>query len=140
GPSEIGVHPTHSEWEGQTFDHPRHHKIALMCDNIETTVAELRVQGAQFRGPVEQREYGRVIMMAVPGSADIPGYEPTHQLGYNLQGLSSLSQPRKDFIDRLTRVSLAAARARGGGCARMRFCSRGFAHGDCPSFGDSWRG
>jgi catechol 2,3-dioxygenase-like lactoylglutathione lyase family enzyme len=29
GPSEMGVHPTHSEWEGQTYDHPRHHSIAL---------------------------------------------------------------------------------------------------------------
>ena len=35
GPSEMGVHPTHSEWEGQTYDHPRHHSIALMCDDIE---------------------------------------------------------------------------------------------------------
>src|SRR5262249_17983961 len=68
GPSEMGVHPTHSEWEGQTYDHPRHHSIALMCDDIETTVGELRAKGAQFRGPIEQREYGRVIMVVVPGA------------------------------------------------------------------------
>ena len=36
GPSEMGVHPTHSEWEGQTYDHPRHHSIALMCDDIDS--------------------------------------------------------------------------------------------------------
>ena len=52
GPSETGVHPTHSEWEGQIYNHPRHHSIALMCDDIEKTVEELRAKGAQFRGAI----------------------------------------------------------------------------------------
>jgi hypothetical protein len=56
----------------------------LMCDDIDTTVGELRAKGAQFRGPVEQREYGRVIMMIVPGADDIQLYHPTHKLAYNL--------------------------------------------------------
>ena len=84
GPSEMGVHPTHSEWEGQTYDHPRHHAIALMCDDIGATVEELRAKGAQFRGPIEEREYGRVITMIVPGSDDIQLYQPSHKLAYNL--------------------------------------------------------
>jgi Glyoxalase/Bleomycin resistance protein/Dioxygenase superfamily len=84
GPSELGVHPTHSEWEGKTYDHPRHHAIALMCDDIERTVSELRAKGAQFRGPIEEREYGRVIMIIVPGADDIQLYQPTHKLAYNL--------------------------------------------------------
>ena len=71
GPSEMGVHPTHSEWEGRTYDYPRHHSLALMCDDIETTVADLRERGAQFRGGIEQREYGRIIMITVPGADDI---------------------------------------------------------------------
>ena len=66
GPSEMGVHPTHSESEGQTYDYPRHHSIALMCDDIDATVHELRSKGAQFRGPIEQREYGRITMLMVP--------------------------------------------------------------------------
>jgi catechol 2,3-dioxygenase-like lactoylglutathione lyase family enzyme len=82
GPSEMGVHPTR-EWEGQTYDHPRHHSIALMCDDIEATVTELRAKGAQFRGRIEQREYGRVIM-AVAGADDIQLYQPSHKLAYNL--------------------------------------------------------
>src|SRR5438046_1583210 len=49
GPSELGVHPTHSEWEGKTYDYPRHHSIALMCDDIDTTVGDLRSKGAQFQ-------------------------------------------------------------------------------------------
>jgi len=84
GPSERGVHPTHNEWEGQMYDYPCHHSIALMCDDIDPTVGELRAKGAQFRGPVHQREYGRVIMMIVPCADDIQLYQPTHKLAYNL--------------------------------------------------------
>jgi catechol 2,3-dioxygenase-like lactoylglutathione lyase family enzyme len=27
GYTEMGVHPTHSVWECQTYDHPRHHSV-----------------------------------------------------------------------------------------------------------------
>jgi hypothetical protein len=55
-----------------------------MCDDIEATVSKLRVKGAQFRGDIEQREYGRVIMMIVPGADDIQLYQPSHKLAYDL--------------------------------------------------------
>ena len=84
GPSEMGVHPTHSVWEGKTYEHPRQHSIALMCDDIEATVEQLRAKGAQFREAIEEREYGRVIMMIVPGTDDMQLYQPTHKLAYNL--------------------------------------------------------
>lgn len=84
GPSEMGVHPTNSEWEGKTYDYPRHHSIALMCDDIDTTISELQEKGAQFRESVEQQIYGRVIMMISPGADDILLYQPTHNIAYNL--------------------------------------------------------
>ena len=84
GPSEMGVHPTHAEWEGKTYDHPRHHLIALMCNDIDATIQDLRARGAEFRGPVEQREYGRVVMMMVPGADDIQLYQPSHKRAYDL--------------------------------------------------------
>lgn len=52
GPSEMGVHPTHSVWEGRTYDHPRHHEVSLMCDDIEATRADLEAKGATFSTPV----------------------------------------------------------------------------------------
>ncbi|HVS72913.1 MAG TPA: VOC family protein [Phycisphaerae bacterium] len=84
GPSELGVHPTRSEWEGKTYEFPRHHSIALMCDDLEKTVVELRAKGAQFRGGVQEQGYGRVIMMVVPGIDDIQLYQPRHKLAYDL--------------------------------------------------------
>ena len=79
------MHPAHSVWEGKTYDHPRQHSIAIMCDDIEATVNELRAKGAQFREEIEEREDGRVIIMIVPGAADMQVYQPTHKLAYNLQ-------------------------------------------------------
>jgi len=80
----MGVHPTHSEWEGKTYDHPRQHSIAIMCDDIEATVDELRAKGAQLREGMEECEYGRFIMMIVLGADDMQLYQPTHKLAYNL--------------------------------------------------------
>jgi len=84
GPSELGVHPTHSEWEGKTYDSPRHHLISFMCDDLEKTIAELQAKGAQFRGPIQHQPYGHIAMMLVPGADDIQLYQPTHKLAYDL--------------------------------------------------------
>jgi catechol 2,3-dioxygenase-like lactoylglutathione lyase family enzyme len=84
GPSELGVHPTHSEWEGKTYDFSRHHSIAIMCDDLDSTMAELRSKGAQFRGAIQHQPYGHIVMMIVPGADDIQLYQPTHKLAYNL--------------------------------------------------------
>ena len=53
------MHPTHSVWEGKTYDRPRQHSIAIMCDDIDANMDELRAKGAHFRGAIEEREYGR---------------------------------------------------------------------------------
>ncbi len=45
GPSEAGVHPTHTEWEGKTHDSPRKHVISFMCDDVAATRAELEAKG-----------------------------------------------------------------------------------------------
>ena len=41
GPSEVGVHPTTTVWEGREHSSPRHHELSLMCDDLEATRAEL---------------------------------------------------------------------------------------------------
>ena len=41
GPSELGVHPTSGVHRGETWTAPRHHSLALMCDDLDATMAEL---------------------------------------------------------------------------------------------------
>ncbi len=84
GPSEMGVHPTHSVWEGRTYDSPRHHEISLMCDDIEVTRAELEGKGATFSSPITDEGYGLVTMLDVPAADPIMLYQPKHTTAYSL--------------------------------------------------------
>jgi catechol 2,3-dioxygenase-like lactoylglutathione lyase family enzyme len=84
GPSEMGVHPTHAEWEGETYDYPRHHAISLMCDDVEATRADLEAKGATFSAPVADEGYGLVTTMDVPGADPIQLYQPKHETAYGL--------------------------------------------------------
>jgi catechol 2,3-dioxygenase-like lactoylglutathione lyase family enzyme len=84
GPSELGVHPTHQTYEGVTYDHPRQHTISLVCVDLERTMAELESRGAEFAGAVEEEEYGRTVMLKVPGADDVMLYEPRHPTAYDL--------------------------------------------------------
>jgi catechol 2,3-dioxygenase-like lactoylglutathione lyase family enzyme len=84
GPSELGVHPTAGEHEGQPWTAPKHHSIAVMCDDLDTTVAELENRGAQFAGDAQEMGFGRGVVMHVPGADDMLLYEPRHATAYDL--------------------------------------------------------
>jgi catechol 2,3-dioxygenase-like lactoylglutathione lyase family enzyme len=78
GPSEIGVHP--SSWQGadgpggtrQRFD------ISLMCDDLDTTMAELKDRGAEFQTEVHEQSWGREVQLEVPGAGPITLYQPSY--------------------------------------------------------------
>jgi catechol 2,3-dioxygenase-like lactoylglutathione lyase family enzyme len=84
GPSELGVHPTHSEWGGQVYESPRHVEISFMCDDIAATRAELEDRGARFDGDVVDEGWGLRTSMLVPGADPIGLYEPRHEVAYTL--------------------------------------------------------
>ncbi|MDQ3425172.1 MAG: VOC family protein, partial [Actinomycetota bacterium] len=84
GPSELGVHPTSGTYEGETFSHPKHHSISLMCDDIEVTKVELEAKGAEFAGAAEDMGFGLAVMLKVPGTDDILLYQPAHPTAYGL--------------------------------------------------------
>ena len=62
---------------------PMRMRIPAVCHRIGF-ITRLGAKGAQFRGSIEQREYGRVTMIIVPGADDIQLYQLTHNLAYNL--------------------------------------------------------
>jgi len=68
-PAEVGVHPI---TEGGR------HELYLMCDNIETTVAELTAKGVEFDGPVIDAGFGLLTSIALPGGTTLGLYEPRH--------------------------------------------------------------
>jgi glyoxalase/bleomycin resistance protein/dioxygenase superfamily protein len=69
-PAELGVHPT----EGSTA-----HEICLMCDNLDSTMSELRNKGVEFRGEPITEGFGIVTTMLLPGGLEMLLYQPTHE-------------------------------------------------------------
>ena len=68
-PAELGVHPS----DGTT-----HHELALMCDDVHATVAELREKGIELRGEPEDKGFGVGLTMVLPGGVEVLLYEPRH--------------------------------------------------------------
>jgi catechol 2,3-dioxygenase-like lactoylglutathione lyase family enzyme len=84
GPSELGVHPTHGEWEGKAYSYPRHTEISLMVDDIAATRDELAAKGATFIGAIQDEGFGLTLFMEVPAADPFMLYEPRHKVAYNL--------------------------------------------------------
>jgi predicted enzyme related to lactoylglutathione lyase len=84
GPSELGIHPTSGEHEGEEFSHPRQHSISLMCTDLEATIAELEAKGATLSGGIQDLGFGITTMLELPGADDVLLYEPRHPKAYDL--------------------------------------------------------
>jgi len=81
GPAELGVHPTTTDGSSVTTVH---HEVSFMCEDIEATVAELSARGATFHGGIEDRGFGRTVMLEVPGAGDVMVYQPRHPVAHSL--------------------------------------------------------
>ncbi len=69
-PAELGVHPA----QGETS-----HKLYLMCENLASTIAELRGKGVVVSEAVEQ-SYGLFASLELPGGDSLEIYDPRHTL------------------------------------------------------------
>ena len=78
--AELGIHPTGEGVSGGG------HELFLLCDDIESTVAELTAKGVEFVKPISDENFGRLTRLRVPGGAEIGLYQPSHPTAYNLDG------------------------------------------------------
>jgi predicted enzyme related to lactoylglutathione lyase len=85
-PAELGVHPAGDPGDPGTGAPSGHHELYLMCDDIESTVADLAAKGVEFAGPIEDQGFGRLVRMRIPGAGEIGLYEPNHRTAYDLEG------------------------------------------------------
>jgi catechol 2,3-dioxygenase-like lactoylglutathione lyase family enzyme len=74
-PAELAAHPTDGEAK---------HEFYLMCDSIETTLAELTAKGVEISDPVKDQGWGLIASIRLPSGADLPIYEPRHPVAYDL--------------------------------------------------------
>lgn len=71
-PSELGVHPSGAAAQSG------HHELYLMCDDIETTMAQLEAKGVEFVEGIADRGFGLLATLKVPGGGTLGLYEPKH--------------------------------------------------------------
>ena len=79
-PAELGVHPA----EGPTHGSGVRHQISFMCDDIHTTVADLRAKGIDIEGEPKNEGWGITAMMTLPGNLKVTVYQPRHALAITL--------------------------------------------------------
>jgi catechol 2,3-dioxygenase-like lactoylglutathione lyase family enzyme len=72
-PTELAVHPG-----GGWGEREGAHRLFLVCDDIESTVAELTEKGVEFTDDITREDWGLVTMLKVPGHGEIGLYQPTH--------------------------------------------------------------
>jgi catechol 2,3-dioxygenase-like lactoylglutathione lyase family enzyme len=78
GPSELAVHPSSWEHEGQAGTTDQRFDVSLMCDDLDKTMAELTAKGAEFTGDVQDEGWGIATRLRIPGAGDLTLYQPTY--------------------------------------------------------------
>lgn len=72
-PAELAFHPA----EGEPS-----HQLMLMCDDLDSTMAELTAKGVEFTRPVIEARWGRLTGFTLPGGGAIDLYQPLHPVAY----------------------------------------------------------
>ena len=78
GPSELAVHPSAWEHEGQAGSTAQQFDVSLMCDDLDETMANLTAKGAEFTGDVGDQRWGRTVRLKVPGAGEMLLYQPKY--------------------------------------------------------------
>ena len=79
GPSELAVHPSSWEHEGNTGSTDQQFDVSLMCDDLDATMAQLAAKGAQFNGDVSDAGWGLTVRLKVPGAGEMTLYQPKYE-------------------------------------------------------------
>jgi hypothetical protein len=67
-PAELGVHPA---------ERPVH-ELSFMCDDVATTMSDLRAKGIEFEGEPQTQGFGIGVTMVLPGDVKVLLYQPRH--------------------------------------------------------------
>jgi hypothetical protein len=73
-PSEVAVHGT-DEIEGDSTEPP--HQFYLMCHDVEALIQTMDLRSVET-APVQDRGYGLVTEITLPGGGKLPVYQPAH--------------------------------------------------------------
>jgi catechol 2,3-dioxygenase-like lactoylglutathione lyase family enzyme len=74
-PGEVAVHPAEASGAAELY---------LVCDDVDTTVAELAERGVPLEGGVTDQGWGRLTSIRLPGGGRIGLYEARHPTAFDL--------------------------------------------------------
>ena len=75
--ADMGCHPADpSRAQGEPNGT---HSISFYCDDVKQTVAELRAKGVEFVDEIQDRGYGLVTHIKVPGDFTVQLYQPKYE-------------------------------------------------------------
>jgi catechol 2,3-dioxygenase-like lactoylglutathione lyase family enzyme len=75
-PAELAAHPL------EAAEKPRH-ELFLMCDDLQSTMAELQAKGVEC-GAVTEARWGSVTTIHLPGGGELGLYQPKHPTAIGL--------------------------------------------------------
>ena len=104
-PAEVGVHPA----EGPTFDSGVRHQISFMCDDIHTTIAELRAKGVEVVGEPKTESYGITTTLRLPGGCDVMMYQPFHAIAADIKRPAARASKKRAAAKKPTRLRQKAS-------------------------------
>lgn len=76
-PAEFAVHPAAPPESGTAG-------LYFMCDDLESTMAELQAEGVEFTSGITEARWGRITGFLIPGAGEAGLYEPRHPTAYDL--------------------------------------------------------
>lgn len=81
---DLGVHP------GERASH----SISFYCDNISSTVEELKSRGVEFTSGITEETWGKLTHFQMPGGMEVELYEPKYEK--RVKAKSSRAAPRRE--------------------------------------------
>jgi hypothetical protein len=73
--ADMGVHPSDTEDGARSGTHA----ISFYCDDIKSTVAELKSRGVEFTAEIADHGYGLVTYFKVPGGFNVQLYQALYK-------------------------------------------------------------
>ncbi|MHC5110963.1 MAG: VOC family protein [Planctomycetota bacterium] len=73
--ADMGCHPSDTE-DGKA---PGTHDISFYCDDIESTVSELKGRGVEFTSGITDEGFGLVTHFKMPGDVEVQLLQPRYQ-------------------------------------------------------------
>lgn len=73
--ADLGVHPIDDSGQPPSGTH----NVSFYCDDIETTVAEMRARGVTFTHDPVDHGYGFVTYFEMPGGVEVQLYQPKYE-------------------------------------------------------------